>query len=88
MVGAVSNRAERRELRGRYRRVDVSRKCATCDAALGATFVIERGKPDPSVAFVHNADGTHAPVIAGDGVAARARREGQVIGHINAEVDG
>ena len=74
------SREDRRAIAGKYRRVDVTHTCPTCGASLGATFVVERGEPTPGVMFVHKLDGGHEPVLSGNGIAARARRSGQVIG--------
>jgi len=89
------NRAERRALRERYRRVDVAHTCDVlvydallagaigmrpCGASLLATFVVEVGDPTPAVTFRHNPDGSHEPILSGTGIAATARRSGQIVG--------
>ena len=74
------SRADRRALAERYRQVSRTWTCPTCGATVGATFVIERGEPYPDVVFAHGIDGTHRPVITGDSAAARAMRDGHVIG--------
>ena len=81
------NRSERRAgAHTRYRRVDVTRDCAICGATLGATFVLEPGDPTPGVMFVHLVGGGHEPIISGDSMAARARRNGQIIGQTSADM--
>ncbi len=82
-MGRAVSRAERRALAERYRRVDVSHTCSTCGASLVATFVVERGDPTPGVMFIHKLDGGHEPVLSGNGIAAQARRSGQVVGQID-----
>lgn len=81
------NRSERRARADRYQRIDIGPvACRTCGANLGATFVIEKGEPAPALTFVHLADGGHEPIIAGNGMAARARRDGRVIGQSAGEL--
>ena len=95
------NRAERRALRERYRRHDVSHVCDAlvwsrdgailprpepCGANLVATFVVETGQAVPSVTFLHRPDGSHEPVLSGDGAAATARRTGQIVKSIGGKL--
>jgi hypothetical protein len=95
------NRAERRALREKYRRVDVSATCdqlvadptlplgvRPCGPSMTATFVVERGDPVPAVTFRHNPDGSHEPVLGGTGIAATARRMGRVVSKLGGSLDG
>lgn len=83
----MTSRSERREIARRYRGYSIQSTCGTCGATLGLTMAIERGEPDPAVTFLHKLDGSHEPVISGNSDAARARREGHVIGQDTRRMD-
>lgn len=80
------NRDERRALAATYRQVTIRHTCAACGTSLGATFIVEKHDLTPPVTFLHNPDGSHEPIIGGDGIAARARRQNAIIGVAKGEL--
>lgn len=80
------NREERRALARQYTRHDRSFVCGTCSSKSVVTYFTTAGEVEPEVAVLHHEPDAdhpaawHEPVLSGNSAAARARREGSILG--------